>query len=74
MFKNVKEIDFTDFEVAIPSFITIATMPLTYSISTGLSFGFVSYILITLAAGDRRKIQPAMYVIGILALINIFFK
>jgi AGZA family xanthine/uracil permease-like MFS transporter len=73
MFKNVKEIDFTDFEVAIPSFITIATMPLTYSISTGLSFGFVSYILITLAAGDRKKIQPAMYIIGILALVNIFF-
>lgn len=74
MFKNVREIDFTDFEVAIPSFITIATMPLTYSISTGLSFGFVSYIIITLAAGDRRKIQPAMYVIGALALVNIFFK
>lgn len=74
MFKNVREIDFTDFEVAIPSFITIATMPLTYSISTGLSFGFVSYILITLAAGDRSKIHPAMYVIGALALVNIFFK
>ncbi len=73
MFKNVKEIDFSNFEVAIPSFITIATMPLTYSISTGLSFGFISYILITFVAGDRREIKPAMWVIGALALLNIIF-
>lgn len=74
MFKNVKEINFNNFEVAIPAFITIATMPLTYSISTGLSFGFVSYILINLAAGDSKEIKPAMYIIGALSLINIFFN
>lgn len=73
MFKNVKEIDFNNFEVAIPSFITIATMPLTYSISTGLSFGFVSYILIAFVAGDKKEIKPAMWIIGVLALLNIIF-
>lgn len=73
MFKNVKNIDFSNFEVAIPAFITIAAMPLTYSISTGLSFGFVSYILLAVASGDVEEIKPAMWVIGALALLNIIF-
>ena len=70
MFKHVKEIDFTDFEVAVPCFITIVAMPLTYSIAVGLSLGFMSYIIVTVAAGDFRKIQPTMWVIGILSLFN----
>lgn len=71
MFKNVKDIDLKDFEVAIPSFITIVLMPLTYSISTGLSFGFLSYVLVTTAAGDAGKIKPAMWVIAALSLFSI---
>jgi len=73
MFKNVKEIDFNNFEVAIPAFITIAAMPLTYSISTGLSLGFISYILIAFISGDRKEIKPAMWIIGILSILNIIF-
>ena len=70
MFKHVKEIDFTDFEVAVPCFITIVAMPLTYSIAVGLSLGFMSYIVVTVAAGDIKKIHPTMWVIGILSLFN----
>ena len=70
MFKHVKEIDFSDFEIAIPCFITIVAMPLTYSIAVGLSLGFMSYIIVTVAAGDFRKIQPTMWIIGILSLFN----
>ncbi len=71
MFKNIKDIDFHDFEVAIPAFITIVLMPLTYSMSTGLCFGFISYIIITTIAGDRRKIKPTMWVIGILSVVSL---
>lgn len=71
MFKNVKEINFNDFEVAIPAFITISIMPLTYSISNGISFGFISYILIAFLAGDRKKISKTMWIIGIFAFLNI---
>lgn len=70
MFKNVKEIDFSDFEIAVPSFITIVTMPLTYSISTGLSLGFMSYVIVSVAAGDIKKIKPTMWVIAALSLLN----
>lgn len=71
MFKNVKEIDFSDFEVAVPSFITIVTMPLTYSIAIGLSLGFISYVIVAIAAGDIKKIKPTMWVIALLALLNL---
>ncbi len=71
MFKNVKEIDFSDFEVAVPSFITIVIMPLTYSISTGLSLGFMSYVIVAIAAGDIKKVKPAMWVIAVLSLLNL---
>lgn len=71
MFKNIKDIDFHDFEVAIPAFITIVLMPLTYSMSTGLCFGFISYIIITTIAGDRRKIKPTMWIIGILSVVSL---
>lgn len=71
MFKNVKDIDLTDFEIAVPSFITIITMPLTYSISTGLSLGFISYVVVSLAAGDVKKVSPTMWIIAGLGLLNL---
>ncbi|MGM0507809.1 MAG: NCS2 family permease [Fusobacteriota bacterium] len=71
MFKNIKEIDFGDFEVAIPAFLTIVLMPLTYSISIGLSFGFISYVIITVASGDFKKVSPVMWVIAILSILNL---
>lgn len=71
MFKNIREIDFYDFEVAVPAFITIVLMPLTYSISIGLCFGFISYIILTVVAGDRYKIKPVMMVIGVLSVVSL---
>ncbi len=71
MFKNIKDINMSDFEVAIPSFITIATMPLTYSISTGISLGFVSYVVVCVAAGDIKKVKLTMWVIALLSIVNL---
>ncbi len=71
MFKNIKVIDFNDFEVAIPAFITIVMMPLSYSISIGLSFGFISYVIITSIAGDQKKIKGTMWVISLLSVISL---
>ena len=73
MFKNLLDIDFHDIEVAIPAFLTIILMPLTYSISVGISFGFVSYICVTVFSGDAKKIKPIMWVIGALSLIEMVF-
>ena len=71
MFRNIKQIDFSDLEVAIPAFLTIIIMPLTYNISLGIAFGFISYIIITVASGDHKKVCPTMWVIGLLSLLQL---
>ncbi|WP_319371202.1 NCS2 family permease [uncultured Ilyobacter sp.] len=71
MFKNIREIDFTDFKIAIPSFITILMMPLTYSISVGLSFGFVAYVVVHAGTGEFDKINPTLWFIGVLSFVNL---
>ena len=71
MFRNIKAIDFSKLEVAIPAFLTIIIMPLTYNISMGIAFGFISYIIITIACGHYRKICPVMWAIGMLSLLQL---
>lgn len=71
MFKNVKDLDFTDLKSLFPAFIIIIMMPLTYSISTGLSLGFLSYIIIHLITGDFKKINIPLIFIGALCLVNL---
>ena len=46
-------------------------MPLTYSISIGLSFGFISYIIMHVIAKEYNKISPILWVIGTLSIINL---
>jgi AGZA family xanthine/uracil permease-like MFS transporter len=71
MFQNIKNIDFTDMKIAVPGFLTIIMMPLTYSISTGLCFGFISYVLMHIVAKETNKISIALWIIGILAAVNL---
>jgi AGZA family xanthine/uracil permease-like MFS transporter len=71
MFRNVTAIDFRRFDVAVPAFLTIILMPLTYSISTGLAFGFLAHILIAVATGKGRTIHPVMWIIGAFALLDL---
>jgi AGZA family xanthine/uracil permease-like MFS transporter len=69
MMKNILDIDFKNLEIGFPSFLIIILIALSYSISTGLAFGFVSYTLIKLFRGKWREIRPALWVITILSLI-----
>ena len=71
MFKNLLQIDFNKIEVAIPAFLTIIMMPLAYSISIGISFGFISYVLIEIFQGKIRTINPIMWIITALAIVNL---
>lgn len=70
MIESVARIDFSDYSVAVPAFITIAGMPFTYSISNGIAMGFVSYLLIKALSGKSRRVSPVMYV---LAFFFLFF-
>lgn len=71
MFKSVKDLDLQNIKIAVPAFITIIFMPLTYSISIGLSFGFISYIIMHAVAREWHKINLILWIIGALSVVNI---
>lgn len=71
MFKNVQKIDFMDLEESIPGFLTIIIMPITGSISTGLTFGFLSYVIVKIIAGNIKQISIILWIIGFLSLLNL---
>jgi len=74
MFKTIAKIDFSDFFNGFPAFITIILMPFTNSISTGLTFGFLTYIFICIGSGKFRKISIVMWAIGLLSLMNLLIS
>jgi len=69
MMKNILNIDFKDLGIGFPSFLIIILIALSYSISTGLAFGFLSFTLIKLVRGKWGEIRPTLWVITILSLI-----
>jgi AGZA family xanthine/uracil permease-like MFS transporter len=69
MMKEAKKIDFMNLEEAFPAFIIMVMIALSYSISTGLAFGFISFTLIKIVSGKGREIKPAMWVIAILSIL-----
>lgn len=69
MMKEVKKIDFSDLPQALPGFIIIVMIALSYSISTGLAFGFIAYTLIQIIAGKITGIKLAMWIITALSVL-----
>ena len=70
MFKSMVDIDFSDMKVASSAFIMMLLMPLTYSISVGLSFGFLTYIFTHALAGEFNKISPVLWFVGALSVLS----
>ena len=64
MMAQIREIDFRKFSVALPAFLTIVTMPLTYSIANGIGIGFVSWALINALSGRSRKVHWLLWVVA----------
>lgn len=69
MMKEVKRIDFANMEEAFPAFLIMVMIALSYSISTGLAFGFISFTLIKIVSGKARQIKPAMWIIALLSIL-----
>lgn len=69
MMEQVTDIDFKDYTEALPAFLTIIMMPLAYSISDGLAFGGISYVVMKLLTGKYKDVHPVMYVIALMFLI-----
>ncbi len=64
MVAQVKDIDWTDFGSALPAFLTIVVMPLTYSIANGIGAGFISWVLIKALSGRGREVSWLLYVVA----------
>ncbi len=72
MMSPIKEIELDDFTEAIPAFLTIIMMPLSYSISDGIVFGVVSYIVIKALTGKVKDVSLTTFIIGILFVLKFF--
>ena len=62
MASSMREIHWDEFEIAFPAFITIIGMPLTYNISYGIAFGFLTYPILMTAAGRHKEVNYIMWV------------
>jgi AGZA family xanthine/uracil permease-like MFS transporter len=73
MLGGAARIDWHEPRVAIPAFLTLITIPLTYSIATGLSFGLISYALLELATGRGRRQHWMLYLLAVLFLLRFIY-
>jgi AGZA family xanthine/uracil permease-like MFS transporter len=65
MVSQLRHIDITDFSVALPVVLTVATMPFSYSIANGIGVGFVAWAVMRSAAGRAREVSPLLWVVTV---------
>ncbi|MEF9904662.1 NCS2 family permease [Streptomyces sp. P9-A2] len=61
---SIKEIDWADHTIAIPAFVTMVMMPFTYSITNGIGMGFITFVVLRLAAGRGKEVPVPLYVVS----------
>ena len=71
MSKHLSRINFTDLHIAVPAFLTMIMMPLTYSISNGIAYGFSSFIILALFTKNTKEVTPMMWGVGIFSILSI---
>ena len=74
MISNIVKIDWEDALIAIPAFFVIIMMPLSYSITTGIQFGFILYIVVNIANGKYKQVSPMIYIFALLFIIDFIYK
>ena len=68
MFRSVGKITFSKIEEGLPAFLTIILIPLTFSITQGILWGFISHVGLYLIVGRRRDIHPVMYALALVSI------
>ena len=66
MMRGARNLDWSRIDEAVPAFLTAVTMPFTYSIANGITFGIVSYVAIKVLLGRFREVHPLMLVLSLL--------
>lgn len=72
MMNCVRNIDWLNADTAVPAFLTVAMMPMTYNISYGIAFGVIAHIFISLFSGKAKEIKAGTWVIGVLFAVMFF--
>jgi AGZA family xanthine/uracil permease-like MFS transporter len=73
MASAVGEIDWADFTVAVPAFLTMMMIPLTFSIANGLAFGFTTFTLLKIFRGEFRRVNAVVYILTLLFLLRFYY-
>ena len=74
MLENIGKIDFKNFLIAIPAFFVIVMMPLGYSITTGIEFGFIAYAIACIVSNKRKEASPMIYIFSLLFILKYIFE
>ncbi len=74
MIENVGSINWKDVACSVPAFFIIIMMPFSYSITTGIQFGFISYVIVNIFTGNAKKISPIIYIFSLLFIISFIFQ
>ncbi|MGQ9779698.1 MAG: NCS2 family permease [Bacillota bacterium] len=74
MMRVVKEMEWKEFDEAFPAFLTTVLIPLTYNVSTGIGWGFISYTFLKTFRGKFKDVHPLMYVISAVFLLVFLYK
>ena len=69
MLNVIRFIDFDDIVEAVPAFFTMFIIPITKSLTIGIAFGIISYVIVNLFTGRKRKIKNILYVLAVLFVI-----
>ena len=64
MAAHLREIDLSDFSVSLPVVLTVAVMPLSYSIANGIGVGFIAWVVLRSASGKAREISPLLWIVA----------
>ncbi|NLB51029.1 MAG: NCS2 family permease [Clostridiaceae bacterium] len=73
MLSSILKVDFNDISEALPAYVALFAMPFFYSISHGIMFGIIFYVLVNLFSGKFKKISPLMYILALAFILKFAF-
>ncbi|MBO5477597.1 MAG: NCS2 family permease [Clostridia bacterium] len=74
MLENIVKINWKDIIIAIPAFFIIIMMPLSYSITTGIQFGFIMYAIVSLVNKKGKEVSPIIYILSLLFIFSFIYN
>lgn len=74
MLDSIVKVDFSDITEALPAFVTLVMMPFAYSISEGIVFGGITYVVVKVFTGKSKEVSPLMYVLAVLFVLKLIIS